>query len=66
MNVDERAEQRTIRVLFADHPPYAFNTCKEFPTLQPYLRCPFPGWCSEVRVFAIYKRQMSKYTFLYF
>ncbi|KAI6236715.1 PBPb domain-containing protein [Aphelenchoides besseyi] len=37
-----------IRVLFARNPPDAFDNCNTFPTMQPYMQCPFPGWCVEI------------------
>ncbi|KAI1707390.1 glutamate receptor U1 [Ditylenchus destructor] len=37
-----------IRVLFAKNPPDAFTDCIHFPTMQPTMECPFPGWCVEI------------------
>ncbi|KAI6189603.1 PBPb domain-containing protein [Aphelenchoides bicaudatus] len=39
--------RQKLRVVFARNPPDAFDNCHEFPTYQPYLQCPFPGWCIE-------------------
>lgn len=38
-----------VRVVFGKSPPDVFDSCADFPTLTPSLRCPFPGWCVEVR-----------------
>ena len=44
----EHRADRTLRVLFARNPPDAFSDCRRFPTLDPSVECPFPGWCSEL------------------
>ncbi|EPB75817.1 hypothetical protein ANCCEY_05111 [Ancylostoma ceylanicum] len=38
----------SLRVAFARNPPDAFGNCRHFPTLDPTISCPFPGWCVEV------------------
>ncbi|KAL7078307.1 hypothetical protein ACQ4LE_002698 [Meloidogyne hapla] len=37
-----------IKILFAKNPPDAFDECHHFPTLNPSIECPFPGWCVEI------------------
>lgn len=44
-----KMSKQKLRVLFARNPPDAFDDCHEFPTLKPYMQCPFPGWCIEVK-----------------
>jgi len=45
--------QRRIRVLFAHNPPEAFDNCRRFPTMNPSMECPFPGYCVEVFSFYV-------------
>ncbi|KAI6200134.1 Elp3 domain-containing protein [Aphelenchoides besseyi] len=48
MSINEKMTRPKIRVLFARNPPDAFDNCNTFPTMQPYMQCPFPGWCVEI------------------
>ena len=49
------AVRKAIRVLFAKNPPDSFDLCREFPTLEPSVDCPFPGWLAEVSIAQISK-----------
>jgi hypothetical protein len=39
---------KKIKILFARNPPDAFDECRYFPTTNPTVTCPFPGWCVEI------------------
>lgn len=53
--------ETALRIVVARNPPDAFDNCGHFPTWEPKLKCPFPGWTAEVeKLFCKFSKFASK------